>query len=524
MDAIGPYRLDALVGRGTAGSVWRATRQGAVSQVVAIKRARTTIRTDVVDRLRQEAAILADLDHPHIVRVLDVLPDRADVAIVMSYARGGSLHDLLVERGRLTPGQTVAVLSRVADALGSAHRRGVLHGDVKPANILFTTDGEPLLGDFGVAQHLTPGLAGLDGVSGLRAVEGTTGYVDPELVATGRPEPRNDVYGLAVVAYVCLTGRQPHEGDTARSVLAAADVGDHRPLTDEPDVPPALAALVEAALSRDPRRRPASADEVARGLRAAVDPAQVVLPGTATVRVEPEPSVVGDPPEPDRPPSDRESSGDQPDRVGDDVEAAGTRAFGPRPPAPADAAGRRGGPLVTGLVVLLLLVGAVAGGLWVRARLDEEQAPSDVAVDARSEPEGAACPVLPEPEVPPGAQLVEADLLGDGCPVPVVWDGQVLQLRLDPDDERPRRYAFESSEGGSGHLVFGDWDCDGAESPALYQPSTGRVSYFSYVPERTDAEVEAVRIDDTGVVDGRPAVAPGVGADGCDVVEVSPSA
>lgn len=85
MDAIGPYRLDALVGRGTAGSVWRATRQGAVSQVVAIKRARTTIRTDVVDRLRQEAAILADLDHPHIVRVLDVLPDRADVAIVMSY-------------------------------------------------------------------------------------------------------------------------------------------------------------------------------------------------------------------------------------------------------------------------------------------------------------------------------------------------------------------------------------------------------------------------------------------------------
>lgn len=617
MDAIGPYRLDALVGRGTAGSVWRATRQGTVTQVVAIKRARTSTRTDVVDRLRQEAAILADLDHPHIVRVLDVLPDRSDVAIVMSYARGGSLHDLLAERGRLTPGQTVAVLARVADALGSAHRRGVLHGDVKPANILFTTDGEPLLGDFGVAQHLTPGRAGLDGVSGLRAVEGTTGFVDPELVATGRPEPRNDVYGLAVVAYVCLTGRQPHEGDTAGAVLAAADVGDHRPLTDEPDVPPALAALVEAALARDPRSRPASAEDVARGLRATVDPAEVVLPGTASVLVAPEPSIVGDAPDQEGPPgapasepgeegdgdrrggddrSDGRGGGDlllddggwegvpipddlrdldrtpppptgapgaRPPAVrpassagpsvpagsaasagargagpaasdgsggrdlgGDDPDVPpdrGTRAFGPRPPGATTDHGR-GRPLVTGLLVVLLLVGAVAGGLWVRDRLDEEQTPSEVAVDARAEPAGAACSAWPEPEVPPGAQRMEADLLGDGCPIPVVWDGQVLQLRLDPADERPRRYAFESAEGGSGHLVFGDWDCDGAESPALYQPSTGRVSYFSYVPERTDAEVEAVRLDDTGVVDGRPEVAVGAGADGCDVVEVVESA
>jgi hypothetical protein len=202
----------------------------------------------------------------------------------------------------------------------------------------------------------------------------------------------------------------------------------------------------------------------------------------------------------------------------------GTRAFGPRPPTATSRARRDRRPLATGLVVLLLLVGAVAGGLWVRARLDEERAPSEVAVDARSEPSGAACPVLPEPEVPPGGQLLEADLRGDGCPVPVVWDGQVLQLRLDPDDERPRRYAFASADGGPGHLVFGDWDCDGADSPALYQPATGTVSYFSYVPERTDAEVEAARIDDTGVVDGRPAVAAAAGGDGCDLVEVAPSA
>lgn len=160
----------------------------------------------------------------------------------------------------------------------------------------------------------------------------------------------------------------------------------------------------------------------------------------------------------------------------------------------------------------------------MRAWLDDEQEPSEVAVDARSEPSGSACPDLPQLDVPPGAQRMEADLLGDGCPVPVVWDGQVLQLRLDPADVRPRRYAFESAEGGSGHLVFGDWDCDGVQSPALYQPSTGRVSYFSYVPERPEAEVQAVRVDDSGVVDGRPEVVAGGGADGCDAVEIAPSA
>ena len=287
MQYVGPYRLDALVGRGRAGSVWRARRDGTVVQEVAVKRARAATGADGADRLRREAAILADLDHPHIVRVIDVLDDGDDVAIVMSLARGGSLHDLLAERGRLSAGETVAVLGRVADALDSAHRHGVFHGDVKPANILFTTDGEPVLGDFGVAQHLDPAAVGLGGVGGLRAVEGTTGYVDPELVATGRPEPRNDVYGLSVVAYLCLTGRLPHLGESARDVLAAAEAGGHPSLLHHPDVPPPLAALVEAGLARDPDRRPPTAGDVARAMRASVPAGAVVLPGVARVRGTP---------------------------------------------------------------------------------------------------------------------------------------------------------------------------------------------------------------------------------------------
>lgn len=523
METVGPYRLDAVVGRGTTGSVWRATRIGALAQTVAVKRARIATGDEGTDRLRREAEILAELDHPHIVRVIDVLDDGDAVAIVMSFARGGSLHDLLAERGRLTPGQTVAVLSRTADALGSAHRRGVFHGDVKPANILFTTDGEPLLGDFGVAQHLLPGLAGLDGAGGLPTVEGTAGYVDPALVESGRPEPRNDVYGLAVVAYLCLTGHLPHAGTTSREILAAAEVGDHPTLLDDEAVPPRLAELVEDALARDPSRRPASAEAMAVSLRAAVGPALAVLPGVALAVGEPH----------DAPSGDLEGvdgEGGTGGGAGRSEVAAtpdgavppprGTRAFGPRPPQP-EAEPESGHPLVTGLVVVILLAGAVGGGLWARSRLEAQQAPGRVAVKTGGTPRGTECPSLPAMEVPNGAEDLMADFGGDGCPVQVVWDGRVMRFRLEATDAEPRTFQFEPDAGGPGQLVIGDWDCDGADTPAFYQPGTGRVAYFSDVPERVQGVTDAQFVD-TGVIDGRPEVA--ADDDGCDTVEVSPQA
>ncbi|QYG94635.1 serine/threonine protein kinase [Iamia sp. SCSIO 61187] len=524
METVGPYRLDALVGRGTTGSVWQATRLGALAQVVAVKRARAARgEDDAADRLRREAAILAELDHPHIVRVIDVLDDGDGVAIVMSLARGGSLHDLLVERGRLTAGQAVAVVSRVADALGSAHRQGVLHGDVKPANILFTSDGEPLLGDFGVAQHLLPGLPGLAALdeSSRSAVEGTTGYVDPELVGTGVPEPRNDVYGLGVVAYLALAGRLPHAGADSRAVLAAAEAGDHPPLAAVPGVPPALAAVVETALARDPEARPPTAEALAHALRAAVPADEVVLPGTPTTtpadrRAEADLDV----PLLDDGADGAEGTG-EPGR-GDGVGARGTRAFGPRPPR-RDEGPDRGHPILTLAAVVVLLAGAVAGGLWVRDRLDEEQAPGDVQVAGGGPPEAVECADLPPLDVPPGSEELTGDLNGDGCPVPVVWDGQVMRFRLDEDDVQPRSYDFRvGGDRSPGQLFLGDWDCDGRDTPALYRPATGVVAYFSAVPGQVGGEVTASP-DPTGITDGRATLDPGDGDD-CDTVEVTAEA
>ncbi|HEV7722962.1 MAG TPA: serine/threonine-protein kinase [Iamia sp.] len=515
METVGPYRLDALVGRGTTGSVWQATRLGALAQVVAVKRARAAVGPEGADRLRREAAILAELDHPHIVRVVDVLDDGDGVAIVMSLARGGSLHDLLVERGRLTAGQTVAVLSRIADALGSAHRRGVLHGDVKPANILFTSDGEPLLGDFGVAQHLVggrPGLAVLDDAPSRQAIEGTTGYVDPELVATGAPEPRNDVYGLGVVAYLCLAGRLPHAGSDAQAILAAAEVGDHLPLADVPDVPAPLARVVETALARDPADRPATAEALAQRLRAAVAADEIGLPGTPLAAHE------GGSSDPD----DDRFDHDEKDDGADDRPGRGTRAFGPRPDRTADAPDR-GHPILTLAAVVALLAGAVAGGLWVRDRLDEEQAPGAVEVAGGGPPAAVACPDLEPIEVPPGAEEVEGDLNGDGCPVQVVWNGQVMRFRLEEGDVEPRSYDFRvAGDRSPGQLLLGDWDCDGRDTPALYRPSTGVVAYFSAVPGQVGGEVTADP-DPTGILGGRARLEAGAGGE-CDTVEVTAEA
>jgi serine/threonine protein kinase len=120
MTRVGDYDLDRQIGAGASGTVWTTHQHGSVSRVVALKRLRAGGSADDLARLRREAMVLTELDHPHIVRVLEVVQDGDGLALVMQYAPGGSLRDLLAERGRLTPGQVVAVTAPIADALGSA--------------------------------------------------------------------------------------------------------------------------------------------------------------------------------------------------------------------------------------------------------------------------------------------------------------------------------------------------------------------------------------------------------------------
>jgi serine/threonine protein kinase len=228
---IGEYVLDAVLGHGASGTVWRAHPTDQPRRTVAVKRLRAGGSPEDLARLRTEADVLAELDNLHIVRILDVVDDEHGPSIVMQFAAGGSLADLLAERGRLTPGEVVAVAAPVAEALASAHARGLVHGDVKPGNILFTSDGQPLLADFGMAEYLAPGSS-----------------------AT----PATDVRALGDVCHRALTGDL--------SMTAA--------------VPRPLGRVIERALHADPAH-PFGARDLAWALRGAVGSHEIRLPGPA---------------------------------------------------------------------------------------------------------------------------------------------------------------------------------------------------------------------------------------------------
>jgi eukaryotic-like serine/threonine-protein kinase len=475
---VGDYELERQIGAGASGTVWRAHSRGPVARVVALKRLRVGGGSGELERLRREATLLTELDHPHIVRVLAVLHDGDGIALAMQFAPGGSLGDLLAERTRLAPGQVVAVAAPVADALASAHRRGILHGDVKPANVLFTSDGEPLLSDFGVARTL--------GGSTSDQVSGTAEYVAPELLDGAHPDPRADVYSLGVVCYQALAGQPPYAGPVPLAVVRAADSGQHLRLESLTHVPEPLAEVVERAMDRDPERRFASADDLARALRRAVPAGDIRVPGPA--------SGVG------------ADGGDT---------AGATRTFGPRPPQPSPDAPRRR----PGRIPVLAAVGLGAAGLLLLVRGPLSSGGDDDGGD------GAACSE-DVAGVAPGSRAaveVEGDPEGDGCPTVGVYQPEaiggaehmVLSIRIDGDRQR-----IAIGEPGD-QLVLGDWDCDGVDTPGLYRAGAGDVQYFDVWPQVERERYQPDRTEPAGP-GGRATLARGDG-DRCDRIEVASS-
>ncbi|HEY7072701.1 MAG TPA: serine/threonine-protein kinase [Acidimicrobiales bacterium] len=470
MASVGDYELERQIGAGAAGTVWRAHRSGPVNRVVALKRLRAGSGAVDLARIRREATLLTELDHPHIVRVLEVVHDGDGVALAMQFAPGGSLQDLLAERGRLAPGEVVAVAAPVADALASAHRRGVLHGDVKPANVMFTSDGEPLLTDFGVARTL--GQVTSDQASG------TAEYVAPELLEGAQPDPRADVYSLGIVCYQALAGAPPYTGPAPLAVIRAADQGIHQPLSTIAGIPPSLAEVVERAMHRDPGQRFPTADTFARALRSALPPDAIVLPGPA--------------------------SGPAPSEA--DPGTGATRTFGPRPPRPEPPAPHR-----RRLPWAVAIVGLVAAGLLFLVRGPLGSGDDD-------------CKAQQPLAVTPGGALVEGDVDGNGCVVQGIYQlqqvtgaGNLMVLTIDQGGARKRIQLGEPGD----QLILGDWDCDGDATPGLYKAAAGEVQYYDAWP---GVAAQTLQPDRTETVDagGRAELVEGRGSR-CDRVSVAPA-
>ncbi|MFV2017954.1 protein kinase domain-containing protein [Micromonospora sp. LOL_023] len=245
----GRYRLDERIASGGMGDVWRGTDE-VLGRTVAVKSLLPALLEEpgFAERFRGEARTMATINHPGVVDVYDYGSDQHIAFLVMEYVEGDALSRTLSRVGRLTPARTMALVAQAADALHAAHDKGIVHRDVKPGNLLVRPNGTLVLTDFGIARSAMVGQLTAAG-----SVLGTASYISPEQASGAVATPASDVYALGVVAYQCLSGRRPFEGDNPLEI-AMKHVRE-MPRALPSDTPPVVRSIVDRALAKDPGAR-----------------------------------------------------------------------------------------------------------------------------------------------------------------------------------------------------------------------------------------------------------------------------
>ena len=304
------YENPGQIGRGGMGDIYRAT-DSVLGREVAIKvlAERYARDEDVRERFTREALAAARLSGaPNTVTIYDVGEHNGRPYIVMEYLGGGSLDEVLRNEGAQPPMRAFAWLEEAARALDAAHAKGVVHRDVKPANLMLDREGHVYVADFGIASA-----AGMESLTMTGTVLGTAGYLSPEQAQGDRATPASDRYALGVVGWELLTGKRPFEADSPTAEAAAHVSAPVPSVSSESGLPRELDGVFEEALAKDPNLRFATSADFVAALRAAL------------------------------------------------ANAAGTtRAFPAAPPARAQALGPRA---AWPLLAALLLAAALAGGL-----------------------------------------------------------------------------------------------------------------------------------------------------------------
>lgn len=299
----GRYRVESRIARGGMATVYLGI-DDRLDREVALKIMHGHLADDpaFVSRFIREARSAARLSHPNVVQVFDQGSDGPVLYLAMEYLPGRTLRDALNERGALSPRQSLTVLEPVLDALGAAHRSGIVHRDIKPENVILTDDGRIKVADFGLAR------AASAATSSSGVLLGTVAYLAPELVARGIADARADVYAAGIMLFEMLTGQQPFTGEMPAQI-AFRHVHEDVPTPSRlvPYLPDELDVLTRLATSRDPDSRPADAAAMlalTRGVRQQL-PAEVLdrvpehASGAASTAVTPggiEPTEVVGPP------------------------------------------------------------------------------------------------------------------------------------------------------------------------------------------------------------------------------------
>lgn len=377
----GRYRVDARIASGGMSTVYRGL-DVRLDRPVALKvmDSRYAGDPEFLTRFQREARAIARLKDPGLVAMYDQGLDSRNPYLVMELIEGGTLRELLRERGPMPPHAMVAVLRPVLSGLGVAHRAGLVHRDVKPENVLISDDGEVKLVDFGLVRAIADA-----GITSTSVILGTAAYLSPEQVAGKETGPRSDVYAVGVMAFELLTGQTPFRGDTALAVANQRLERDVAPPSSVIDgVPAELDGFITRATARDPVARFTDASQMGEELEAIAE--ELALPhfrvpaprnsaahAAATV-------VVDRRPPPQRAPNPtRQFSPGHDDTAGPAAEAppdpcAATEAVSEEPP-PRQFAGidldeftwareRSRRAVIIWTLVVLVLTGLVAIGAW----------------------------------------------------------------------------------------------------------------------------------------------------------------
>ena len=251
------YEVESVVGAGGIGILYRA-RQVRLDRPVALKLVEPEVARDplIRERLRREARMVAALDHPNVVPLYAAGEEDGTVYIVTRWVEGTELGRLIHDDGPLEPGRAARTAAQIAAALEVAHAKGLVHRDVKPSNVILTSEDHVYLTDFGLAKRA-------DTAAGLTAVDqmlGTVDYVAPEQIEGSEPDARGDVYALGCVLFETLMGDAPFAGQKGGMAKMWAQVNADPPSVRErrPDVSPALEDVIRRAMAKAPEARPSA--------------------------------------------------------------------------------------------------------------------------------------------------------------------------------------------------------------------------------------------------------------------------
>jgi hypothetical protein len=259
-------RIEGVLGRGGMGVIYRATELR-LGRSVALKLIATEQASDpeVRERFEREARMTASIEHPNVVPVYGAGEEDGHLYLIMRYVPGTDLHHLLREEGRLAPARAASIVAQVGDALDAAHASGLVHRDVKPANVLIGGE-HAYLSDFGITRVQTSDTRITDSGNWI----GTVDFMSPEHLRGEPTDARADVYALGCVLYTALTGTPPYRRATVPATITAhLHEPPPRPSMEAPGIPEAFDAVIARALAKEPADRYPSAGDLGRAARAA---------------------------------------------------------------------------------------------------------------------------------------------------------------------------------------------------------------------------------------------------------------